>query len=349
MATPFTSTLGTSTSGSVTSRVMAQSGTVTQTAITAAGTGDVNTAKAALEKVRKIFSDGVALVNQKALGYSLSRATSQPSTTPTITSSLQNGMVNTDTDSYRSGGFSDTGSTTEDNLLNPRMVGEDEDNIASISISTSTDQSLQTTADASATEIVYGDIVNAYSRFFLQGVSEAQTEKYQIVETFTDFYTFFYGKRPSTYNFRGMLMNDPNNKWTNDLMFFYENFFRGTKAVEIGAQAVINYDGRVVSGFILDLNVQQSAELDKGAMFSLNMLVVEHVPVNFSADMDSVISDARKSLKAAADAILQQISVINRSIPTAERLQVASATNGAIPMASVDMKGSKPIKQGKKK
>src|ERR1019366_7308331 len=75
-------------------------------------------------------------------------------------------------------------------------------------------------------------IVNAYSRFFLQGVTEAEQEKYQLVETFTGFYAFFYGKRPPIYRYTGTLLADPIYRWNNDMKFMYENYFRGSRATE---------------------------------------------------------------------------------------------------------------------
>jgi hypothetical protein len=167
-----------------------------------------------------------------------------------------------------------------------------------------------------------GSILTGYSRFFLQSVTESQQEKFQIVETFTSYYPFFFGKRPPIYSFRGSLINDYNHKWTNDLMFFYENFFRGTQSVQLGAQAVLNYDGRIVYGFILNLNIQQTSDLDKGAAFSFDLLVMNHTQTYYSADIESLIATAQQFLSAQQARIQSQIKSIglNPSSSTAYRV-----------------------------
>ena len=208
--------------------------------------------------------------------------------------------------------------------------GDQDDIIASISLSS--DVSLN--ANSVPTQ---GDVLSAYSRFFLERVSEAQTEKFQIVETFTAFYTFFYGKRPPIYTFQGTLLNDQNHKWTNDLMFYYENFLRGTRAVELNAQAVLAYDGRFVSGFLLNLNIQQNATIHKGASFSVDVLVTDHRQLYLSADIDTLLANSQAQLAAAQAQINQQISGIGMSSATLPALQISQ---GALPNAQVSVSGA---------
>ena len=236
---------------------------------------------------------------------------SQPATTPD--KDFNQSIADIDfagRDAYRFGnGPLFTGS---DPLVNPRVLGEKEDSIASISLSTQT----VLTSDSPPT----GNVLNAFSRFFLEGVTESQVEKFQIVETFTAFYTFFYGKRPPIYNFRGTLLNDENFKWTNDLMFFYDNFLRGTQSVQLGAQAIVSYDERLVSGFLLNLNIQENAVAPKGAAFSFDVLVVSHIQTRFSTDINDLLQKAKAFLQDESNRIQQQISLINKDIPSGKTL-----------------------------
>ena len=217
-------------------------------------------------------------------------------------------------DTYRRGGG--TG-----DLVNPRsLLDAEKDSVALLSITnTSSEQ----------------DLITNYSRFFLQAVSEGQSEKYQVVETFSSFYTFFYGKRPPVYTFRGLLLNDENHQWLNDFMFFYENYFRGTKAAERGAEAVMTYSGRLVSGFVLDINIQQAAEIDKGVSFAMNMLVTSHTPINFSADINTLITSARAKLILEKEQIARRIASVNRQIPAGISQSVAERTNAKAPASSM--------------
>jgi LysM repeat protein len=252
-------------------------------------------------------------------------------------------------DAYRYGNSSIDGADGKDPLVLPRVLGEEADKTASISISTQISGALQGSVDSDS--LPTGDIIDSYSRFLLESVREAQLEKYQIVETFTAFYTFFYGKRPSIYSFSGTLLNDSNHKWTNDFMFFYENFFRGTRAVEMNSQALIAYDGRLVSGFILDINIMQNATLNKGAQFSMNVLITDHATLSYSTDIDSLIASAKQELLTRAQTINNQIASINHSIPTAASIETGKKLAGQSPMNSVTNPGKAvkgPVSKKKK-
>lgn len=292
----------------------------------------------AKERVRGISSNSknrTAANGTKMQVTEIVPSPAQVANTPSDTVSVDPGS-----DAYRFGGGDSSGT---DPLINPRVLGEAEDQIATISLSSDTQLSEESAG---------GDVVSAYSRFFLQSVNEAQVEKFQIVETFTAFYTFFYGKRPPVYNFRGTLLNDENHKWTNDLMFFYENFFRGTRSTELSTQAVVSYDGRLVSGFILNLNIQQSADIHKGASFSMDVLITEHQQVKFSADIDSLIASARAELENLAQKIQQQISTVKKSIPTGKTLTTLQTIQGKTPFSNPRSAGkttiARPVNQTSK-
>jgi hypothetical protein len=266
----------------------------------------------------------------------VTQTTSQPGTTPDANSAQS--AITLNNDSYRSG--KGTTGINGDDLSNPRTLGEADDNISSIFLSTNIPPDLNPNLffDVNA----QGNILNAYSEFFLQSVRESQTEKVQVVETFTDYYAFFFGKRPPVYTFSGTLLNDQNYKWTNDLMFFYDNFFRGTSSVQLGAQAYVNYDGRLVGGFLLNLNIQQNAELYKGALFSFDVLVITHQPIYFSSDVAGVIDQARAYLQSQKDKIQAQIAQITASVaPGQAALKALQATNGQSPANALSQLGVK--------
>lgn len=280
-----------------------------------------------------ILSPGGSQLSQSVV----SQTTSQPGTTPASTDSTS--LVTLDDDAYRFGGSGQFSSISGDTLVDPstgygRELGESDDQEASISLST------QLTAGSNPSADPTGNVLNAYSRFFLQSVKESQSEKFQITETFTDYYIFFYGKRPPIYNYTGSLLNDENHKWTNDLMFFYENFLRGTATVQLGAQAFITYDGRLVSGFLLDMNIQQNSDLYKGAVFSFDVLIIDHRQIYFSADITALIANATAAVNARKAQIQAQISQINASIaPGKSTLTALQVTNGAQPASSVNLPG----------
>jgi hypothetical protein len=128
------------------------------------------------------------------------------------------------------------------------------------------------------------DLVPRFTKFFLQSVQEGHTERSQIVETFGEFYVFFYGERPPVYTFTGTLMNTKAANWYGDFQYYYEKFLRGTKAVEEQAVIRLTYQGRQIEGFILNAQSNTNAELQNGASISFQVLVTDRLLVNLSAD-----------------------------------------------------------------
>lgn len=199
-----------------------------------------------------------------------------------------------------------------------RQLGEaEEDKIASISVKA-----------YDGTEIVSG-----FTSFFLQSVSESEQEKYQIVETFTAYYAFFFGKRPPIYRYSGMLLNDQDHNWMNTFRVMYENYFRGTASAELGAQAIITYDKRAVSGFLLGLNIQQDAANDKGVPFSFDVLVINHDLVGFSSDFDAFVRAQQDRLRELRDRAAADIASLNKGQDTLQSIFKNSVLTGKVPAA----------------
>jgi hypothetical protein len=137
-------------------------------------------------------------------------------------------------------------------------------------------RSIDTFADANnspASIRIYGssnaneqerDFIPAYTKFILSGTQEAHQERAQIVETFSDFYVFFYGEKPPIYTYNGFLINAKNINWVADFMYYYDNHMRGTKCVESKTRLILTYGGRQVEGYILSFGMQTQAETENG-------------------------------------------------------------------------------------
>lgn len=134
------------------------------------------------------------------------------------------------------------------------------------------------------------NLMPVYTKFILQSVQESHFEKYQIVETFNDFYVFMFGERPPIYNFSGTLINSQNINWVQDFMLLYETFFRGTRCVEANAEVRLTYGGRSIAGYILNVSSQTSAAIEEGVPFSFQMLVTKRSYLGLSLDFNTQIS-----------------------------------------------------------
>lgn len=139
------------------------------------------------------------------------------------------------------------------------------------------------------------DLIPPYTKFILQSAQESYNERSQVVETFGDYYVFFFGQRPVIYNFTGTLLNAKNASWLNDWKFMYQNFLRGTKAVENNARIILTYGGRQIEGYILNTSNQSSASSEFGAQFSFQILVIDEKFLYFSNDFGLVVSDGKLS------------------------------------------------------
>lgn len=128
------------------------------------------------------------------------------------------------------------------------------------------------------------DIIPPFSKFFLQSSQEGHTERSQVVETFGDFYAFFFGERPPIYTYSGTLLNSSNINWLNDFYFYYDNFLRGTKCAEYKARLVMTYSNSQVEGYMLGFNIAQNAELEAGVQISFQILILDRKILKLSQD-----------------------------------------------------------------
>lgn len=239
-----------------------------------------------------------------------------------------------DVDGFRNG----VRDSANPEIMNPRSLdvnGGDEDDFASISLVISPNSAVNPGEE----------LISSYTRFFLQGVSEAEQEKYQIVETFTGFYAFFYGKRPPIYRYTGILLSDGIYRWNNDFKFVYENYFRGTRAVEFNAEVFLLYDGRQVTGFPLSLSMQQEALNEKGIPFSMDVLVVSHDTISFSQDVSSLLEQRALELAFLRDEMNKYIGNM-QDVPGTTRAAADQVLNGIQSAVGVDLQPlSNPISQ----
>jgi hypothetical protein len=134
------------------------------------------------------------------------------------------------------------------------------------------------------------NLVPPFLKFFLTGVDAPRSERYQVVETFGDWYIFFYGERPPIYTFSGVLLNTPNYNWLNEFDFFYDSFLRGTAATRNVTRIFITYGFQQVQGHLLDFTHSIRAETDMAVQFQIRMAVVKRFAL--SPDYGNRVTDS---------------------------------------------------------
>ncbi len=178
-------------------------------------------------------------------------------------------------------------------------------------------RSKQFHSDASKKEKSVSPMVNVippYTKFFLESVSENKSEKTQIVETFGSFIAFFFGKHPEVYQFSGRLLNAKNHDWKNDFQEIYDNFIRGTKAVENNAIVYLQYDDVLVEGYVVGTRMDYHGASNNECPFSFSVLVTRRAPVNQIQRLQD--RRARSRFSAAEQKILNDLNGLRESDPT---------------------------------
>lgn len=131
-----------------------------------------------------------------------------------------------------------------------------------------------TTAGSNGINQIYVDC------FLLTDVQEVDEEKYSIFQSLNgDTLVQFFGRRPTTLNLSGILMDTKNQQWYNDFKYWYDNYLRGSAAIKNDSRIVLVYTDQIIEGFILSMNVQKNAATNMTVHVNFTMLVVSHTPL----------------------------------------------------------------------
>lgn len=132
----------------------------------------------------------------------------------------------------------------------------------------------------------------ANHNFILQSVDEQRTEKFQIVETFGDHFTFFYGEKPIILQCSGMLFNTMDFNWKNEWLNNYNNLLRGTKCVENRSRVFLGFDDVLAEGYLLNTHINYDKDLPYVTPFAFQMLLAKP-PIDLSESWVKGSEEAR--------------------------------------------------------
>ena len=177
------------------------------------------------------------------------------------------------------------------------------------------------------------NIVPPYTKFFLENVIEDRVEKAQVIETFGEFIAFFFGRRPEVYRFSGRLLNTKNHDWKNDFQEMYDNFLRGTKAVENDATVFIQYDDVIAEGFLMGTHLEYHGIANNECPFNFSMLVTNRAPINQLQRLRD--RRARTRFSAAEQQLLNSITILRRTSPVAFQVMQNALSAGGLTPADI--------------
>lgn len=150
------------------------------------------------------------------------------------------------------------------------------------------------------------DFIPPYTKFILESVQESRQERSQIIETFGDFYVFFFGERPPIFNYTGTLINSQNINWVQEFNYYYDQFLRGTKCVDKNARIVLTYGNVQVEGFILGFGSNMDAIMEHGVKVNFSVVITKRTDSQYSDDFG--LTENAKQREAAFQAFLNEIA-----------------------------------------
>lgn len=194
-------------------------------------------------------------------------------------------------DHYRDGAFNEDGSPKMQKKTLAPIIREP----ASIRMygPNPTKTSSNPSAGQGSNKVKEYDFIPPFTKFILESVQEGRQERSQIVETFGDFYVFFYGEKPPIFSYTGTLVNAQNINWVQEFNYYYDNFLRGTKCVEKSARLLLTYGNVQVEGFMLGFNEAFTAMDEQGVKVNFSIVVTKRVDIARGEDF-GLSEDAKK-------------------------------------------------------
>jgi hypothetical protein len=111
-------------------------------------------------------------------------------------------------------------------------------------------------------------------------VEFSHSEKAQVVETFGQEYTFFFGRKPTAVSVSGMLINTLDFNWKNEWLKNYDLYLNGTKCAENQARVYLGYDDVLMEGYIAATGVIQSMDSPYVCPFQFQLLLTNYTDLS---------------------------------------------------------------------
>lgn len=120
----------------------------------------------------------------------------------------------------------------------------------------------------------------AWNDWILTGVQESRVEKTQLMETFGGNFLYTYGQKPLVLSFTGQLLNTPHYNWRQIFTQNWDQYFRASRLVDMGARMYLVFDDVLVEGYGLNMSISQSAQMPGLLPFSFTFLATKHIDLS---------------------------------------------------------------------
>lgn len=119
-----------------------------------------------------------------------------------------------------------------------------------------------------------GTYYGVFNNFSLTSVSEAREELVRINMNFGgNWNAFFFGENPRVFQFQGVLLDSPEYPYYQEFVAAYDMYLSGRKSIANNFEVILTYDGRIVSGYLLKLVDEITADQYNLKSFAFTVLV----------------------------------------------------------------------------
>lgn len=161
-------------------------------------------------------------------------------------------------------------------------------------------KSKRTPEAVKAWERIVSSGIDYIDNFVIARMSEVNAERYQILQSVTDDYKiYFSGKSPVVTSIGGHMLNTYNQQWWYDFEYFYDNYLRGSKAVENKIRAFLTIADTIYDILILKFGVQIDANFDDSVMFSIDFVTLQKLHIGEYQTPDQRGADKNNAPKSA--------------------------------------------------
>ena len=122
--------------------------------------------------------------------------------------------------------------------------------------------------------------IDYIDNFVVERFTEVNSERYQISQSVTDDYKiYFSGKSPVVMNISGHMLNTYNQQWWHDFDYFYDNYLRGSKAVENKIRAFLTIADTIYDVLILKFGVNGDGNFDGVVQYNIDFISLQKIHI----------------------------------------------------------------------
>jgi len=118
------------------------------------------------------------------------------------------------------------------------------------------------------------DYYGVFNNFSLLNVNEAHEQIVKLHVNFgADWNAFFFGEKPRVYQFSGFFLDSMDYPYYQEFLVAYDKYLSGRKSVENKVQTKFIYDGKIIDGYMLNIQTAQTAADQLIKTFQFTVLV----------------------------------------------------------------------------